>query len=108
MQSSGAGARAFQNARLQKKLKKQADAIISTANAAYGQGRYAETEALCRQILNELPEHFGALHLLGLGAFASRQFEAAKQGTEICRDARPTLRTGFFRFGSHAFRTWGI
>ena len=61
MQSSGAGARAFQNARLQKKLKKQADAIISTANAAYGQGRYAETEALCRQILNELPEHFGAL-----------------------------------------------
>lgn len=65
MQSS-AGARAFQNQRLQKKFKKQAEAIISAANAAFGQGRYAETEALCHQILNELPEHYSALHLLGL------------------------------------------
>ena len=78
MQSS-AGARAFQNARLQKKFKKQAEAIIAAANAAYGQGRYAEAEALCRQILNELPDHFSALHLLGLCAFAGQHFEAAKQ-----------------------------
>ncbi|WP_164933813.1 tetratricopeptide repeat protein [Bradyrhizobium guangzhouense] len=78
MQSS-AGARAFQNARLQKKFKKQAEAIISAANAAYGQGRHAETEALCRQILNELPEHFSALHLLGLCAFSGQRFEAARQ-----------------------------
>jgi hypothetical protein len=39
LQSSGVGARAFQNARLQKKLKKQADAVISAAASAYGQGR---------------------------------------------------------------------
>ncbi|WP_245471252.1 tetratricopeptide repeat protein [Bradyrhizobium genosp. SA-3] len=66
MQSSGAGARAFQNARLQKKLKKQADAIISVAASAHGQGRYAETEALCRQVLQAVPDHFDATHLLGL------------------------------------------
>lgn len=79
MQSNRAGTRAFQNARLQKKLTKQADAVLRTANAAYAQGRYAEADSLCRQILNELPQHFAALHLLGLSAFASRQFEVAKQ-----------------------------
>ncbi|MGY4437124.1 putative O-linked N-acetylglucosamine transferase (SPINDLY family) [Bradyrhizobium sp. F1.13.1] len=103
MQSSGAGARAFQNARLQKKLKKQADAIISTANAAYGQGRYAETEALCRQILNELPEHFGALHLLGLGAFASRQFEAAKQALKYAVTLDPRSAQAFSDLGATHF-----
>ena len=91
MQSS-AGARAFQNARLQKKFKKQAEAIISRANAAYGQGRYAEAEALCRQILNELPEHFGALHLLGLCAFAAQHFEAAKQARQKNLAAKREVR----------------
>src|SRR5439155_22427732 len=66
LQSSGAGARAFQNARFQKKLKKQADAVITAAASAYGQGRYAETDALCRQILQAVPDHFDATHLLGL------------------------------------------
>ncbi len=65
---SSGGARAFQNARLQKKLKKQADAAISAAASAYGQGRYAETDALCRQILQAVPDHFDAMHLLGLCA----------------------------------------
>jgi len=63
---NSAGARAFQNARLQKKLKKQADAIISAAASAYGQGRYAESEALCRQIVQAIPDHFDATHFLGL------------------------------------------
>ncbi|MET4277789.1 MULTISPECIES: tetratricopeptide repeat protein [unclassified Bradyrhizobium] len=103
MQSSGAGARAFQNARLQKKLKKQADAIISTANAAYGQGRYAETETLCRQILNELPEHFGALHLLGLGAFAGRHFEAAKQALKYAVTVDPRSAQAFSDLGATHF-----
>ena len=52
---SSAGARAFQNARLQKKLKKQADAAISAAASAYGQGKYAETDALCRHIEAHCP-----------------------------------------------------
>ena len=79
MQSSGAGARAFQNARLQKKLMKQADAIISAAASAYGQGRYAETEALCREILKALPDHFDATHLLGLCAHDGRRLAEAQQ-----------------------------
>ena len=79
MQSSGAGARAFQNARLQKKLMKQADAIISAAAAAYGQGRHAETEAFCREILKALPDHFDATHLLGLCAHDGRRLADAQQ-----------------------------
>jgi len=90
---SGAGARAFQNARLQKKFKKQAEAIITAANTAYGQGRYAEAEALCGQILNELPEHFSALHLLGLCAFSGQRFEVAIQALSraVAVDARSAL-----------------
>ncbi|MDA9421151.1 MULTISPECIES: O-linked N-acetylglucosamine transferase family protein [Bradyrhizobium] len=79
MQSSGAGARAFQNARLQKKLKKQADAVIAAATSAYGQGRYAETEALCRQILQAVPDHLDATHLLGLCAQNGRRLEEAQR-----------------------------
>lgn len=102
MQSS-AGARAFQNARLQKKFKKQADAIISSATAAYGQGRYAETEALCRQILNELPEHFGALHLLGLSAFAGQNFELAKQAFKLAATVDPRSADAFANLGAAHF-----
>ncbi|MCW2078111.1 UNVERIFIED_ORG: putative O-linked N-acetylglucosamine transferase (SPINDLY family) [Bradyrhizobium japonicum] len=78
MQSS-VGARAFQNARLQKKLKKQADAVISAAASAYGQGRYAETEALCRQIVQAVPDHFDATHLLGLSVQQGGRLEEAQQ-----------------------------
>ncbi|TWB04565.1 tetratricopeptide repeat protein [Bradyrhizobium stylosanthis] len=76
---SSAGARAFQNARLQKKLKKQADAIISAASSAYGQGRYAETDTLCRQILQAIPDHFDALHFLGLCVQQSGRLDEAQQ-----------------------------
>ncbi|MDA9499248.1 tetratricopeptide repeat protein [Bradyrhizobium sp. CCBAU 11357] len=78
MQSS-AGARAFQNARLQKKLKKHADAIIPAAASAYGQGRYAECEELCRQIVQAVPDHFDATHLLGLSVQQGGRVEEAQQ-----------------------------
>ncbi|QQO21794.1 tetratricopeptide repeat protein [Bradyrhizobium diazoefficiens] len=78
MQSS-AGARAFQNARLQKKLKKQVDAVIAAAASAYGQGRYAESEALCRQIVQAVPDHFDATHLLGLSVQQGGRMEEAQQ-----------------------------
>ncbi|WP_439375454.1 hypothetical protein [Bradyrhizobium sp. DASA03120] len=44
---------AHQNARLQKKLKKQADAVISFAIESLGRGRLDEAETLCREILKE-------------------------------------------------------
>ncbi|MBJ7407857.1 MAG: hypothetical protein JHD07_33085, partial [Bradyrhizobium sp.] len=56
MQSS-AGARAYQTGRLEKKLKKQADAVMAFAIEALGQGRLDEAELLCREILKEVPDH---------------------------------------------------
>jgi predicted O-linked N-acetylglucosamine transferase (SPINDLY family) len=73
------GSRAFQNARLQKKSKKQAEVLLPAAVAAYRQGRQSEVQALCRRILNDLPDHFDALHLLGVSELdCSRLDEAEK------------------------------
>ncbi|WP_456624051.1 O-linked N-acetylglucosamine transferase, SPINDLY family protein [Bradyrhizobium sp. P5_C12] len=106
MQSSG-GARAFQNARLQKKLKKQVEAVLSDAAAAYGRGRYAETEALCRQILDVVPDHVDATHLLGMCAHDGRRLEEAQELLERVialdprlHDAHNNLATVHFDLGN--------
>ncbi|OPY95713.1 acetylglucosamine transferase [Bradyrhizobium sacchari] len=77
MQSS-LGARVHQNARLQQKLREQADAVMSFAIEALGQGRRDEAENLCREILKEVPDHFHATHLLGLLAFDGGWLEDAQ------------------------------
>ncbi|MBR0974166.1 MULTISPECIES: tetratricopeptide repeat protein [Bradyrhizobium] len=107
MQSS-AGARAFQNARLQKKLKKQVDAVLSAAASAYGQGKYAETEALCREILKALPDHVDAMHLLGMCAHDGRRLEEAQELLERVialdprlHDAHNNLATVHFDLGNY-------
>lgn len=75
---SSVGSRAFQNARLQKQFKKQAELLLSAAIAHYRVGKLPDTQALCRQILKDLPEHFDALHLLGVCDLECRQFEGAE------------------------------
>ncbi|MCK1388112.1 tetratricopeptide repeat protein [Bradyrhizobium sp. 21] len=72
------GARAYQTARLEKKLRKQADAVMSIAIQSLGQGNFAEAEILCREILKEVPDHFHATHLLGLRAFDGGWLEDAQ------------------------------
>ena len=64
--SGNVGSRAFQNARLQKKYRKQAEVLLPAAVTAYRQGRQSEVQALCGQILHDLPDHFDTLHLLGV------------------------------------------
>ncbi|MGB6436395.1 MAG: tetratricopeptide repeat protein [Bradyrhizobium sp.] len=63
--SENFGSRAFHNARLPKK-KKQAEALLPGAIAAYQRGDYGEAKMLCRRILRDRPDHFDALHLLGV------------------------------------------
>jgi len=76
---SGVGSRAFRNARLQKQFRKQAEVLLPAAIAAYREGRQSDAQALCRQILKDLPDHFHALHLLGVSELDCRQFEAAER-----------------------------
>jgi predicted O-linked N-acetylglucosamine transferase (SPINDLY family) len=73
---SDVGSRAFRNARLQKQFKKQAKVLLPTAIEAYRRGKQSEVQVLCRQILKDLPDHFDALHLLGVSELDCRQFEA--------------------------------
>ncbi|CCD83596.1 putative O-linked N-acetylglucosamine transferase, SPINDLY family [Bradyrhizobium sp. ORS 285] len=65
------GSRAFQNARLEKKNRKQAEPLLAAATAAYHARRPAEVRSLCAQVLALLPDHAGALRLLGMAALDS-------------------------------------
>jgi len=74
---SSVGSRAFQNARRQKQARKQAEVLLPAAVAAYRQGRHGEVQALCQQILADLPNHFDALNLLGTSQVNCRRFAEA-------------------------------
>jgi predicted O-linked N-acetylglucosamine transferase (SPINDLY family) len=74
---SSIGSRAFQNARRQKQARKQAEVLLPAAVGAYRQGRHGEAQALCQQILEDLPDHFDALHLLGTSQVNCSRFEEA-------------------------------
>jgi predicted O-linked N-acetylglucosamine transferase (SPINDLY family) len=77
--SGTVGSRAFQNARLQKQFKKQAEALLQAAIAAYRAGRQAEVQGSCRRILDVLPNHFDALHLLGVCENSCGRFDEAEK-----------------------------
>ncbi|MGJ5130660.1 tetratricopeptide repeat protein [Bradyrhizobium oligotrophicum] len=87
--ASNVGSRAFQNARLQKKHRKQADELMPRAVAAYRAGRHAETQAICGQILALLPDHFDALHLLGVTALDGGQLDLAEQALTRAVEIEP-------------------
>jgi predicted O-linked N-acetylglucosamine transferase (SPINDLY family) len=76
---SNVGSRAFQNARLQKKNRKQADAMLPAAVAAYRAGKPAEALAICAQLLALAPDHVDGLHLLGVSALDSGRLDLAEQ-----------------------------
>lgn len=107
MQSS-IGSRAFQNARLQKQARRQAELLLPPALAAYRQGRHDEAQGLCRQILKDLPDHFDALNLLGTSLVNCSRFEEA--ATTLTRaigvdprsaDAQSSLGAALTELGRH-------
>jgi predicted O-linked N-acetylglucosamine transferase (SPINDLY family) len=83
------GSRAFQNARLQKKSRKQADGLLPNAVAAYRAGRHAEAQAICGQIIGLIPDHFDALHLLGVSALDTGRLDLAEQALTQAVTAEP-------------------
>lgn len=72
------GSRAFQNAKLQKKMRKQAETLL-TAFAAYREGRHADVQLLCRRVLRDLPDFFDAVHLMGVSVLECERFEEAER-----------------------------
>jgi len=75
---STVGSRAFQNAKLQKKMRKQAETLL-TAFAAYREGRHADVQSLCRRVLRDLPDFFDAVHLMGVSVLECERFEEAER-----------------------------
>jgi len=87
--ASNVGSRAFQNARSQKKNRKQADALLPAAVAAYRAGRRAEAQVICGQVLTLAPDHFDALRLLGVCALDSGQPDLAVQALTQATSIEP-------------------
>ncbi|WP_316233635.1 tetratricopeptide repeat protein [Bradyrhizobium sp. SZCCHNPS2010] len=83
------GSRAFKNARVHRKNRKQADALLPRAVAAYRIGRHAEAQAICAQALELLADHFDALHLLGVAALESGRLDLAEQALMQAVAAEP-------------------
>ncbi|CCD92679.1 putative O-linked N-acetylglucosamine transferase, SPINDLY family; TPR domain protein [Bradyrhizobium sp. ORS 375] len=87
--ASNVGSRAFQNARLLKKHRKQVDDLLPRAVVAYRAGKLAEAQAICGQILALLPEHFDSLHLLGVTALDGGQLDLAEQALTKAVEIEP-------------------
>lgn len=97
------GSRAFQNARLQKKFRKEADALLAAAYQAYGNRRHAEVEAICRQILQVLPDHVETLHLLGVYLSDVKRPEEAEEVLRAAVAANPRSANVYCDLGTVLF-----
>jgi len=87
--ASNVGSRAFHNARLQKQFRKEAESLIQGAVAAYRGGEVADARMVCRRITEVLPDHFDALHLLGVVELDSGHYEEAERALDRAVGVNP-------------------
>ncbi|MBC9878284.1 tetratricopeptide repeat protein [Bradyrhizobium sp. INPA01-394B] len=97
------GSRAFQRERLQKKFKKEAEALLAAACQAYGKGQHAEVEAICRRILEVLPDHFDTLHLFGVFLSDVKRPEEAERVLRAAVAASPRSANAYCDLGTVLF-----
>jgi predicted O-linked N-acetylglucosamine transferase (SPINDLY family) len=97
------GSRAFQRERLQKKFKKEAEALLAAAYQAYGKGQHAEVEAICRRILEVLPDHFDTLHLFGVFLSDIKRAEEAEPVLRAAVAASPRSANAHCDLGTVLF-----
>ena len=73
-----AGLSAFQRDRARKQYRKEAGPILDKALRLHQAGIAREAQALCLQVLENLPDHFDALHLLGMSKSATGEYAEAE------------------------------
>jgi len=73
-----AGLSAFQRDRARKQHRKAAGPILDKALKLHQAGIAREAQTLCLQVLENLPDHFDALHLLGLSKSEVGEFVEAE------------------------------
>jgi predicted O-linked N-acetylglucosamine transferase (SPINDLY family) len=101
---STVGSRAFQNARSQKKFKKQAEALLPAAIAAYRAGRHSDAQAICRRILEGSSNHFDALHLLGVSELDCARFAQAEAALTRAVSVNPQSAEAHSNLGLALFK----
>jgi predicted O-linked N-acetylglucosamine transferase (SPINDLY family) len=73
-----AGQRAFHNARLQKRQKAEVARLLDRAIQLHQSGLLPDAQAVCRQLLQLAPDHFDALHLLGMYESHAKNYQEAE------------------------------
>jgi predicted O-linked N-acetylglucosamine transferase (SPINDLY family) len=88
--SDSRGLRAFHNARLKKQRKSyDAAGAFARAQALHQHGRLADTQALCREILQMVPRHFHALQLLGVTEYQNGRHQEADRLLHLALSIEP-------------------
>ena len=101
--ASNVGSRAFQMERLRKQFRKEAPILMQAAVAAYRAGKGAEAARLCRRITDVLPDHFDALHLLGVAELECGNFGEAERALSRAVDANPRSAEAYSNLGLALF-----
>jgi protein O-GlcNAc transferase len=70
-----------------------------SALALLQQGRLADAERICSEILQRAPKHFGALHLLGIIAHQNRAYERAVHFFSKAISANPDIPQAYYNRG---------
>ena len=97
--ASNVGSRAFQNERLRKQFRKEAPLLMQAAVTAYRSGKAAEAAALCRRIIEIIPDTFDALHLLGVVELEGGNFAEAERALTRAVDANPRSAEAYSNLG---------
>ena len=97
--NKGAGLNAFQRERARKQHRKAAGPILAKALGLHQAGMAAEAQALCELVLKDLPDHFDALHLLGLSKTASGKLKEAEMFLKRALDVDPRSADAYCNLG---------
>jgi predicted O-linked N-acetylglucosamine transferase (SPINDLY family) len=93
----------MQNARAKKQHARDAEQILPRAIALHSAGSHPEAQALCEQILQHLPGHFDALHLLGVSKTDTGQFEEAAAILKRAVSIQPRSAAAHYHLGLAQF-----
>lgn len=72
-----AGSQALDEASRREQTRQRAAVLFPAAVDAYREGRHQDAQTICRDVLKDLPDHFDALHLLGVSEADCGRFEQA-------------------------------
>jgi Tfp pilus assembly protein PilF len=73
---------------------------LAAAFAAHQQGRYEQAEAGYFDVLEEMPNHADALHLLGLVGKARGNYETAEKLIRRAIEVRPNFASQYYNLGN--------